>query len=256
MKQVGLALGSGGPRGLAHIGVMKFLLESGYEITQIAGTSVGAMMGGFYAFFTEISKVEQIFSNLTLTELATMFGDVGTKSGIIKGEGLEKFLASYLGEVKIEDLALPYSALTTNFKTGESVAIRTGSLVKAIRLSGSLPGIFKLANIEDDYFIDGGASEPVPVETVKKMGSKYSVAVNLDEYGYKKLSNKRAPSAASIGVAAMRILRHNLAIHTSRSADLVITPDVAKYSWVDLANKQKRIEIIQAGYVAAKSSFV
>ena len=112
--KIGVALGSGGVRGLAHIGVLKALIESGITPTIITGTSAGAVIGGLYCALGNIKAVEDIFANITRSELLTMFSDITRGSGLIKGNNLEKFLDKYLADFKIENLKVKFAAVATN----------------------------------------------------------------------------------------------------------------------------------------------
>lgn len=249
--KIGLALGSGGPRGLAHIGVIKALTETGIPIDVIAGTSVGAMMGGLYLNAKSIKDVEDSFVNLTIKELATMFSDVAIGSGLIKGERLENYLDGFIDGVLIEDLPCPFSAVASNLENGRYVEITTGNLTKAIRASSSLPGFFNMIKLDESYMIDGGVTQPVPVKTARTLGADYVIAVNLDQYDFsiKDIAIKN-PGATKIGLAAIKLLRYSLALEQCSSADMTINPQVAEMVWMNLTHKADRIEIIKRGYEA------
>ena len=252
-KNIGLALGSGGPRGLAHIGVIKALEEHGIPIDIVAGTSVGSLIGGLYLSLGSIGMVEKIFTKLKITDLAAMFSDFGLKSGIIKGNKLEEFLEKYIGETLIENLPRPYGAVATNISSAEEVEIQRGRLTKAIRASSSLPGVMNVANFEGNYLIDGGVSQPVPIRMARKLGAEVIIAVNLDQYS--QMANDFAPnmhpSATKIALAAMKLLRYSLSQELCREADVVINPDVAEIAWGNLTYERDRVDIIKRGYDAA-----
>lgn len=250
-KKVGLALGSGGPRGLAHIGVIKALEENHISIDIYGGTSAGSMVAGLYLALGSIEKVEQIFIDLKLTEIATTFSDIGLRTGIIKGEKLEKYFDKYLGGIRIEELAKPLVVVTTKITDGEEIEITNGQLAKAIRASSSLPGFLDVARWEQEYVIDGGVSQPVPIRAVKAMGADMVIAINLDGYAFTESDfvTKRG-GATRVGMAAIKLLRYSLAQAECRAADVVIEPDVATMNWINLASESDRREIIQRGYEA------
>lgn len=252
-RVVGLALGSGGPRGLAHIGVIKALEEYKVPIDIVAGTSVGSLIGGLYLSLGSIEAVEEIFTKLKITDLAAMFSDFGLKSGIIKGNKLEEFLEKYIGESLIENLPKPYGAIATNISSAEDVVIQSGRLTKAIRASSSLPGVMNVANFEGNYLIDGGVSQPVPIRVARMLGADRVIAINLDQYSQitNNFTANMHPSATKIALTAIKLLRYSLAQEQCRDADIVINPDVAEIAWGNLTYERDRIDIIKRGYDAA-----
>ncbi|MEI8232244.1 MAG: patatin-like phospholipase family protein [bacterium] len=249
MKQkIGLALGSGGPRGLAHIGVIKALEEHKIPIEVIAGTSVGSMIGGMYLSMNSIKAIEDIFVNVKVTELAIMFSDLGLRTGIIKGDRLEKFLEGYIDGTKIQELSMPFAAVSTNLQNGRYLELTKGSLTKAIRASSSLPGFLDVANLDGKFLIDGGVSQPVPIKTTRKLGATKVIAVNLDQYSFNATDTN--PGATKVGMLAVKLLRYSLALEQCREADIVITPPLIDIDWKNLPYQNDRIDIIKRGYEA------
>lgn len=233
-KKIGLALGSGGPRGLTHIGVIKTLVENDIPIDYIAGCSVGALVGGMYAKFQDIYKVESYFKHLTYPDLVKVFSDPRFAHGVLKGEKALKFLRSWVGKTRIENLPIPFKAIATDLKSGETVIIDKGELALAIRTSASIPVFFKPVKRGRQFLVDGGNSMPVPAEIVKEMGADIVIAVDLD-YCY--ISNKNQPkniekaSMTHIAERALDILSYTLAKENTQNADIVITPDVYDVGW-------------------------
>ena len=179
-KNIGLALGSGGAKGLAHIGVLKVLEEKGYNIKYIAGTSVGALIGGLYAFYKDARKVESIILEQDLKSVIRALSDIDIKRRVIKGEKAKELINSYIGEVKVEDLDIKFVAVSVNVLTGEKVVINHGLLSDAILASSSLPILFKPTELNGSLLLDGGLVEPVPVRTAREMGSRKVLAVDLN----------------------------------------------------------------------------
>ena len=139
-KKLGLALGSGGWRGLAHIGVIKELLKNDIEISHIAGSSAGALVGGMYAAFQDIEKVEAIFrENMSYRRLLYAFSDPRPKWGVFAGDKMEDLFEKYLGNRQIEDLKIPFCALACDLLTGKAIELRKGKLSKAIHTSLAVP---------------------------------------------------------------------------------------------------------------------
>lgn len=161
-KKLGLALGSGAWMGLAHIGVLKSLEENKIPISFIAGSSVGSIIGGLYAFNPNIKEIEKIVNNLSLKD-ANLYG----------------LLKKTIGNVKIEDLKIPYSAIASDLLTGEAVVINQGSLITALKASSAVPLLFSPVKIKGKNLVDGGMTNPIPINTVRQMGADVVMGVNL-----------------------------------------------------------------------------
>lgn len=179
-KDIGLALGCGGAKGLAHIGVLKVLEEKGYNIQCIAGSSAGSLIGGLYAYFKDAKRIEEIFLEQNLPSIAKAFSDITIKKGVVKGDRLRELIEKYIGDVDIEDLKIRFEAVATDILTGEKVVFKKGKLSDAIVASCSIPFLFKPSSFNDSLLLDGGLVEPVPVRTVKSMGCKKILAVDLN----------------------------------------------------------------------------
>lgn len=255
-QKIGLALGSGGPRGLAHIGVIKALLEHRIPIDVIAGASAGSLIGGMYLALGSIQKVEDIAKSLSYKDIIAAFADFGSRSGIIKGVKMEQHLTHLLGRKKIENLPIPYAAVATDMTSGDTVTISRGSLVKAIRASSSVPALVDAAFFGKTYLIDGGGSNPVPVNVARDLGAKYVIAVNLDVYEFFNVNRLPAkmPSVTDMGLAALHMLRYNLAKKLCADADVTITPPVASISSINLTQFLHGEVIIRKGYEATISA--
>ncbi len=177
-KKLGLALGSGAVRGLAHIGVIKTLLKHNIRIDYIAGSSIGACIGAHYALYQDIEKLQSDATQNKKDKLFVLLDPAG-KGGLIKGERLGKLLNSWWNAAEFKDLEIPFQAVATDLATGKPIVLDKGSLSLAARASSAIPGIFTPVNFENKFLIDGAMSCPVPVEMVKKMGADIVLAVNL-----------------------------------------------------------------------------
>lgn len=235
--KIGLALGSGGSRGLAHLGVIKVLEENNIPIDYIAGTSIGAMAGGFYVSGLSIKRIEEIALE---TDWHRMFSliDPHFKQGLVGGGKVETFIEKHLDGKKFEDCKIPFVAVATDLKTGEVVVINKGKMAQAIRASISIPLVFKPIDIGGRMLVDGGLSDPVPVDIVRKMGADIVIAVNLDKH-YQ--DEKWKPGWYGIANSSLNILRHHLAHSNVASADVVIDIDVGKNYWYQFVNGQDKI---------------
>jgi NTE family protein len=251
-KKIGLALGGGGPRGLAHIGVIKVLLENNIPIDYIAGCSIGSIVGGLYSYFGDIGKLEKYFAKLSYMDMLKIFSDPRFAHGIMKGDKALKFLKKTVGNTRIEKLKTPFVAVATDLENGDTVELDKGSLALAIRASASIPVFFHPVKIGRRYLIDGGNSVPVPVETVKKMGANIIIAVDLDHcYVSPKnyMKNVEKASMAQIAERSLDILSYSLAKENTKNADIVINPDVYDVGWQRFVNGA---DIIREGEFATR----
>lgn len=177
--KIGLALGSGGAKGLAHIGVLKVLEENNIPIDYIAGSSIGAFIGAYYALNKEIKPLEEIYRKMKKKDILKLVDLSPPTKGIIKGRKIRSFIKSIIGNKRFEDVQIPLAIVTTNLCSGEEVVMREGKLVDAIMASISIPGIFPPQKIKGKYYVDGGIVNPTPVNIVKEMGADVIVGVDL-----------------------------------------------------------------------------
>ncbi|MBQ1784966.1 MAG: patatin-like phospholipase family protein [Gammaproteobacteria bacterium] len=178
-KRVSLVLGSGGARGLAHIGVIQCLQARGFEIVSVAGASMGALVGGLYAAgklddYTQWVRGVGRFDILRLLDLS-----LGAP-GLVKGERLISTLRELLGDAQIEALAIPFTAVATDLADGRELWLANGSLFEAIRASISIPLFFQPYSYRGRLVLDGGVVNPVPMAPVFKDHSDLIIAVNLN----------------------------------------------------------------------------
>jgi len=179
-RKVGLALGSGAARGLAHIGVLDVLLKEGIPIDMVAGTSAGAVIGGLYAQGKTVEEITSFALELKGRKLVLLIDPSFLSSGLIKGGRVKSLLSSYFGgDVNFSELKLPFACVTTDIETGEEVVIDHGSVLDAIRASFSIPGIFTVAKWEGRALVDGALVNPIPVDVLVRMGADYIIAVNV-----------------------------------------------------------------------------
>jgi len=196
--KVGLALGGGAARGWAHIGVIRALTDAGLEPDVIAGTSIGALVGGSY-LTDKLSDLESFAYSLNRRKILSLL-DIGFGgSGLISGSKLTKRLLESVGEVRIEELPKGFICVATELGTGHEIWLRSGSLVEAMRASYALPGIFQPVDIGGRWLVDGALVNPVPVSVCRAMGSRVVIAVNLntDVFGRGTTVMHPAPAAPS-----------------------------------------------------------
>ncbi len=279
MSKFGLALGGGGARGLAHIGLLKVLNEEKIKIDAITGCSMGAVVGGLYAYFSDAKKVEEIilgvinlpkFNDLGIEKLSDnakkpdknyfeqFFDYIDTRLQALKSlDRLSYFDEKVTGEIydiipdsPIENLKIKFSAIATDLLSGEEINFTTGSLREAIKASSAIPGIFPPVKYQNYFLVDGSASESVPAGRVREIGADRVLAADVTRYikAVEQPKNVfeilyRAEDITSFHLSALRL----------READLVIHPEVKHLSWTDF---DRANEIISAGEKSAKENIV
>ncbi|OBT31817.1 patatin-like phospholipase family protein [Vibrio splendidus] len=177
-KTVSLVLGSGGARGLVHVGIIRWLIEHGYQIKSISGCSIGALIGGVYAA-GKLDEFEEWVTSIDQSDMAMMLDFSWQSSGIFKGDKIIDTLRGLIGEISIEDLPIPYTAVAANVADEKEVWLQTGSLFDAIRASISLPLFFTPHVINGEVLIDGGVLNPVPIAPTFSDKTDFTLAVNL-----------------------------------------------------------------------------
>ncbi len=252
-KKIGLALGSGAARGLAHIGVLEVLKKEGIPIDMIAGTSAGAAVGAIYAWSTDIDQMKEQALEAGWKKIAPLIDPSFPKTGLIKGKKIKNLLASYVGgNIKFSDLKIPFACVATDIETGEEVVIDRGSVPEAVRASISVPAIFTVVKRGDRYLVDGGLVNPVPVSVVKRMGADFIIAVNvMPEVTDRTEKMNKEPNIFQIIMQSLYITTYSLVRSSVEDADTVIEPDVANIGAGDF---QKALELILRGEQAAQSA--
>ena len=228
-KKIGLALGGGGWRGLAHIGILKVLEENNIPIDLIAGTSAGGLIGGLYDYFGNAKDLESFISNFGYRDLFGVISDPKLKGGLIRGFKFTKYIDNLTNNINIEDLKIPFSAVSTDLLTGESIYIKSGNMAAAIKASISIPLLFQPSFLKDKFLVDGGVTENIPVKCVKEMGADVIIAVNLNSSIFPVRSNDIS-SSSKIAIVTSRITLDHLAKYLVKDADVLIEPKIPKQS--------------------------
>ncbi|MFN7025003.1 MAG: patatin-like phospholipase family protein [Pseudorhizobium sp.] len=177
--KLSLALGGGAARGWAHIGVLRALDEAGIEVGMIAGTSIGALVGGCY-LAGKLDELEAFARSITMRRLAGLLDLTIGGSGLLGGMRLTKRMQEHLEGISIEDLDRPFVAVATELHTGHEVWIGSGSLITALRASYALPGIFEPVTCNNRTLVDGALVNPVPSSVCRAYEQPLVVAVNLN----------------------------------------------------------------------------
>ncbi len=180
-KRVGLALGSGGARGWAHLGVLQALKEKNIQVECIAGTSMGSVVGAFLAAGRE-EVLRELALNLDWKHLRQFFWEISlSRSGLTDGKRLLEETRKMLGVREFRELDLPFRAVATDLNTGGEVVLSSGNLLEAVRASLSIPGVFSPVWIGKRLLVDGGLVNPVPVSVAREMGAQTVIAVDVSQ---------------------------------------------------------------------------
>jgi len=242
---IGVALGGGFARGIAHIGVLKVLEQEGIPIRAIAGTSVGALIGSAYCSGVSIAELEEVARNARFTTFARW---TLSRHGFASNDRMVSFLRRTLKVKTFEELRIPLGVVATDFNTGESIVFQSGSIVDPVRASCAYPGMFLPVNIRGRYLVDGMLSHPVPTRPLREMGAERVLAVHLKGTW----ANGGAPRHvfAVIG-QSFAIAQDAMSSLWQQAADVVIEPDVAQFAYDDF--KRAR-DLIRAGEAAMRKA--
>jgi len=242
-SKIGVALGGGGARGIAHIGVLKALEESNICISYISGTSIGALVASYYAFGKNLNDIKEIGKNLNFT---SVIGFSLHKKGLFSTKSIESMILRDLGNVNIEDSIIPLAICTTDISTGEQIVLRHGNLAKAVCASTAIPGIFIPIEIESRTLIDGGISENVPISLLDKMGAGITLGINLNgSQSYPAPNEMITIMSNAIDIAIDLRTKDQL-----QKADFVISLNLDKYSRLD--NSKQFEDLYNEGYQHTK----
>jgi NTE family protein len=178
-NHIALVLGSGGARGLAHIGVIKALEEHNIPIDFIAGTSIGAFIGGLYASGISAAALESLVWEVDKMMIARIFKPKIFAPGVIDNKRIAAFIKDIVGNVKIENMKIPFAAVATDFVSGKEVVIDKGYLTDAVMASIAIPALFQPVYLNSRFLLDGGLSNPLPISVAKEMKAEKIIAVNV-----------------------------------------------------------------------------
>ena len=273
--KVGLALGGGGARGLAHIGVLKVLERENIPISLITGTSMGAIIGGAYALKKDISAIEKIaekYSKISEFNIDFSFSEKERKDKpfflkkmsdflkkgyilnlelrrkyIDEGEGIKKIIKDLVGDKAFTDTKIPFAAVAADLVKGEKVILNQGKLFDALLASSSIPGMFPPVILDKKILVDGGIVDVVPIQAAKSLGANFVIGVNVGQTIKKRVEFDNAVEiffrSDSITSAELRKLQLSF-------ADVVITPKIGRFHWSDFSKPE---QCIREGEIAAQN---
>ena len=257
-RKIGLALGSGAARGLAHIGVLSVLEKEGIPIDMITGTSIGALIGALYAQGKNADQIKDLVIEVGSKRFSLLADPALPKTGLIKGQKVKNVLKSVIGNIDFKDLKLPFACVATDINSGEEVVIRQGLVWEGVMASGSIPVILPVFKWQGRYLVDGSSVTPVPVSLLKRMGADFIIAVNVipDVDSRVELANEghteaKAPNIFSVIMQIINIPIYRVVEYSLSGADVVIEPQVASIGHFDFHRTQ---ECILQGELATQAS--
>lgn len=243
-KKIGLALGGGGAKGLVHIGIIKVLEKAGVPIHFIAGTSMGALVGSWYAVNKNIVFLENLFLKMgtksvrSEDSLKQNLGD-----GLFKDKSLADFLKMEFGDKTFSDCDIPFCAVATDVQNGSEIDIKEGNLAQAVEASVSIPLIFQPIKIGEKLLMDGAISNAVPADVARKMGADYVIAVDVSSRWVKFYENYGTQNSTEMVIRdAFSAIEYQVARRTVKEADLVLTPRVVDFNSLDFPQAARIIE--------------
>lgn len=285
--KIGLVLSGGGARGVAHIGIIKVLEEMKIPIDCIAGTSMGAIVGGLYASGLSPAEMEKIVTSLEWNnafkdnpspqelsfrrkqdaaqymidfDIGYKDGKIQVPRGLIQGQNLNLILKTLLfhteGIRNFDDLNIPFRAVAADIETGDAVILREGELVKAIRASMSIPGVFAPVEIDGRILVDGGIADNLPIDVIRQMGADYVIAVDI---GTPLRSRDKLTSPVSISAQVMTIMiqRNSQAqIATLRREDVFMQPQLGDVGSSSFTRAKESIQIGEKTALTLQSKLV
>ncbi|MCG8372769.1 MAG: patatin-like phospholipase family protein [Balneolales bacterium] len=245
MKQkVQLVLGSGGARGIAHIAVIEELEKEGFEIIEVIGCSMGAVIGGIYAA-GHLSEYKDWLFSLDRNEVFDLTDFTLKKGGFVKGEKIFDRHREMTGHLNIEDFSIPFTAVSVDIKSGKEVHFNSGDLYKALRSSVSIPGVFVPVDESNKLLVDGGVLNPLPLNLVKKNEGASLIAVDLNAAGkplVRKKEKEKQPPKWYEGVVPKNILESSR-FETKKEEDSLSVFDLMEKTFVLTQDRLKELMI-------------
>ncbi|MGM0478652.1 MAG: patatin-like phospholipase family protein [Bacteroidota bacterium] len=242
MKKIGLALGGGAVLGAAHIGIVRALEEHEVDVEYIAGTSIGALVGAFYAFGKDWDEIEALATELKWMDIS---GVSLSRYGLLSNDKLGRLIRKYLGDRQIEEANIPFAIVTTDISTGDKVVLKKGPVAEAVKASMCIPGVFHPLELDGKMLVDGGVVENVPISTVSELGAEYIIGVELNaKHTYKKPKN-----ILDVLLNSFHFLIKNSGKLHVQKADFTIEPDLSNFKRSDMGQIKA---LIRKGYTEGR----
>lgn len=252
-KTLGLALGSGGARGVAHVGFLRALEEEGIKPDYISGCSMGAVVGGCYASGMSAAEIKEIVLQLKPRDIIDINPTPLSKMSILRSKKMRDLLIEHVGETNIEDFPIPFKCVATDLLSGSLHVFESGSAATAIQASSTIPGVFRPVELDDMLLVDGGCLCRIPIREVKGMGADVVVAVDV-------LKNCSEPIDKVHNILSMMLRvfdvmdAHNTAMLKARDEglyDLLLEPEMKGMSQYVIKDLDRAFD---EGYEAGKAN--
>ncbi len=247
LPKVGIALGGGGARGFAEIGVLRVLEQEKIPIDVVVGTSVGSLIGAIYADSGRVLDAEFTAIAVKDEDLFDYRAFSFFSGGFVKGEKLELFINTHLRSKNIENMAVTFGAVAVDLRTGQSVIFDRGPVARAIHASCAIPGVFVPVEIGGKIFVDGGVTDPVPVDFAIKKGAEVVIAVAIPPV----IPPVAPKNPIEVAFHAITIMSYEIGVLGVKNADVIIRPDVGNVAYDDFTQKKR---LIDAGERAARAA--
>jgi NTE family protein len=243
--KIGIALGGGFARGIAHIGVFKVLEEEGIPVSMVAGTSVGAIMGAAYCSGVSIADLEELADKVRFTTFARW---TISRYGFANNDRMVTFLQRILKAHTFEEMRIPLGVTATDFNTGAGTVFTSGPVVNPVRASCAYPGMFLPVEIDGKWMVDGMLSHPVPTRPLRTMGAERVIGVHLKGQWSKSTAPRHLLDVVGQSFA---IAQDMMSTVWRGAADIVIEPDVAGFDYDDF---KRASQLIKVGEVAMRNA--
>ena len=240
--KIGLALSGGAARGMAHVGVLRALLEHGVRIDCVAGTSAGSIVGGAFAAGMPIDEIAEFGRTMRWRDIGRV---TMSRLGVQSNERLEQYLRARLPVTTFEELQMPFAAIATDLATGQAVVLKDeGDVPFAIRASCTIPGWYvPVLDQQGRQLVDGGLVAVIPATVTRALGADIVIAVDVNSEGATFIT----PSSSVIGVLvqSMMVVQKTASNYQLKMSDLVISPKVGHIRWDEMGRAE---ELMEAGY--------
>ncbi|MBD3155274.1 MAG: hypothetical protein GF368_01300 [Candidatus Aenigmarchaeota archaeon] len=250
--KIGLALGGGGAKGFAHIGVIKSLEKNEIPIDAISGVSAGSLVGGMYASGTPIGELENICYSSGYRDIIKLILDpIKGKGGVIAGRKIANFIRSHMKKIKIEDFPIKFGCAAVDLISGKLFYFKRGNIIDAVMASSAVPGIFTPIKYEGKYLVDGGVLEPISLNLVKELGGEVNIGIDLASYpGFSsKIKKEDKISIKDTVKYSYKIISKGLTDFSFReNPDILrIKPDVSKVGIFMFGSKKIAKKTVEEG---------
>lgn len=243
--KLGLALGGGVARGMAHVGVLQALEQAGVAVHAVAGSSAGALVGALYAAGLDSATLERVALQMNWRGLVRLRL---RREGLLDASGLEHFLASQVGDLDFSQLRIPFAAVACDLITGSEVVLQEGRVATAVRASSAYPGIFLPVRDGGRVLVDGGVVNNVPTSVVRSLGADRVIAVDVSR---PKGLGRQPRNLLHMILDSVTVMSRPRVTQALEAADVVVQPDLSDFSAVEL---ERGPEMIRLGREAMEAA--